>query len=139
VAAGEREHINIFGTDYPTADGTCIRDYIHVSDLAQAHMLALDALLSDKDSAIYNLGNSRGYSVREVIDIARHITGHRIPAVESKPRPGDPAVLVADSAKIRNELGWQPKFENLENMIQSAWRWHQLDQVKEAGATDKSA
>lgn len=138
VAAGEREHINIFGTDYPTADGTCIRDYIHVSDLAQAHMLALDALLSDKDSAIYNLGNSRGYSVREVIDIARHITGHRIPAVESKPRPGDPAVLVADSAKIRNELGWQPKFENLENMIQSAWRWHQLDQVKEAGATDKS-
>ena len=131
VASGEREHIKIFGTDYPTADGTCIRDYIHVSDLAQAHLLALDALLSDKGSAIYNLGNSWGYSVREVIDIVRKVTGHRIPAHETKPRPGDPAALVADSAKIRQELGWQPSFEDLETIIQSAWRWHQLESVRE--------
>jgi len=130
VAAGEREHIKIFGTDYPTPDGTCIRDYIHVSDLAQAHLLALDALLSDKGSAIYNLGNSRGYSVREVIDIARKVTGHRIPAIESESRPGDPAVLVADSAKIRKELRWQPRFEDLANIIHSAWNWHQLDKVR---------
>ena len=130
VAAGEREHIKIFGTDYPTSDGTCIRDYIHVSDLTQAHLLALDALLSAKDSAIYNLGNNQGYSVREVIDVAREVTGHKIPAVESDPRPGDPAVLVADSAKIRKELGWQPRFEDLENMIQSAWGWHQFDKVR---------
>ena len=130
VATAEREQVKIFGTDYPTPDGTCIRDYIHVSDLAQAHLLALDALLSGKDSAIYNLGNSKGYSVREVIDVARKITGHEIPAVESDPRPGDPAVLVADSAKIRKELRWQPRFEDLENMIQSAWDWHQFDKVR---------
>jgi len=133
VAAGEREHIKIFGTDYPTPDGTCIRDYIHVSDLAQAHLLALDALMSGKDSAIYNLGNSQGYSVREVIDVARKVTGHRIPAIDSNPRPGDPAVLIADSAKIREELGWQPRIEDIENMIQSAWNWHQID--KERGKT----
>jgi UDP-glucose 4-epimerase len=133
VAAGEREHIKIFGTDYPTVDGTCIRDYIHVSDLAQAHLLALDALLSEKSSAIYNLGNSRGYSVREVIDTARKVTGHTIPSIESKPRPGDPAVLVADSAKIRKELGWQPRFEDLETIIRSAWRWHQLDSISGSG------
>jgi UDP-glucose 4-epimerase len=130
VATAEREQVKIFGTDYPTPDGTCIRDYIHVSDLAQAHLLALDALLSGKDSAIYNLGNSKGYSVREVIDVARKITGHEIPAVESDPRPGDPAVLVADSAKIRKELRWQPRFEDLENIIQSAWDWHQFDKVR---------
>lgn len=130
VASGERDHIKIFGTDYPTPDGTCIRDYIHVSDLAQAHLLALDALLSGKDSAVYNLGNSRGYSVREVIDVARKVTGHRIPAVESEPRPGDPAVLVADSTKVRYELEWQPRTENLEDMIQTAWRWHRTDQAQ---------
>jgi len=134
VAAGERAHINIFGTDYPTPDGTCIRDYIHVSDLAQAHLLALDALLTNKGSAIYNLGNSQGYSVREVIDIARKVTGHRIPVNESNPRPGDPAVLIADSAKMREELGWQPRFEDLETIIASAWRWHQSESLSSKGA-----
>jgi len=130
VATAERKHVKIFGTSYPTPDGTCVRDYIHVSDLAQAHLLALEALLSGKDSCIYNLGNSIGYSVREVIDAARRVTGHAIPAVGSDPRPGDPAVLVADSAKIRKELGWQPRHEDLENMIQTAWDWHQFDKVR---------
>jgi UDP-glucose 4-epimerase len=134
VATGERAHINIFGTEYPTSDGTCIRDYIHVSDLAQAHLLALDALLTNKGSAIYNLGNSQGYSVREVIDIARKVTGHRIPVNESNPRPGDPAVLIADSAKMREELGWQPRFEDLETIIASAWRWHQSESLSSKGA-----
>jgi len=131
VATGEREHVKIFGTHYPTPDGTCLRDYIHVSDLTQAHLLALEALFSGKDSRIYNLGNNNGYSVREVIEAARKVTGHPIPAVESAPRPGDPAVLIADSAKIRKELGWQPKFEDLETMIQSAWDWHRFDNKEE--------
>jgi UDP-glucose 4-epimerase len=127
VAAGGLEHVKIFGNNYPTSDGTCIRDYIHVSDLAQAHLLALEALLSGNDSRVYNLGNSTGYSVREVIEVARKVTGHPIPAVESNPRPGDPAILIADSAKIRKELGWKPKFEDLESIIQSAWYWHRFD------------
>jgi UDP-glucose 4-epimerase len=129
VAAGELEHVKIFGNNYPTSDGTCIRDYIHVSDLSQAHLLALEALLSGKDSRIYNLGNSNGYSVREVIEVARKVTGHQISAVVSDPRPGDPAILIADSVKIRKELGWKPKFEDLESMIQSAWYWHRFDNV----------
>jgi UDP-glucose 4-epimerase len=131
AASGELEHVKIFGTNYPTPDGTCLRDYVHVSDLTQAHLLALEALLSGKDSRIYNLGNSNGYSVREVIEVARKVTGHQIPALESAPRPGDPAVLVADSAKIRKELGWQPKFEDLDRMIQSAWDWHRFDNKEE--------
>ena len=130
AAAGEMAQVNIFGTNYPTPDGTCLRDYVHVSDLAQAHILALEALLSGKDSRIYNLGNSTGYSVRQVIEVARKVTGHRIPAVESAPRPGDPAVLVADSAKIRKDLGWQPKYEHLETMIQSAYDWHKFDSAR---------
>jgi UDP-glucose 4-epimerase len=130
AAAGELAQVQIFGTHYPTPDGTCLRDYIHVSDLARAHLLALEALLSGQDSRIYNLGNSTGYSVRQVIEAARKVTGQRIPAVESAPRPGDPAVLVADSAKIRKELGWQPEFEDLEKMIHSAWDWHQFDKVR---------
>jgi UDP-glucose 4-epimerase len=131
AAAGELEQVQIFGTDYPTPDGTCLRDYIHVSDLTQAHLLVLEALLSGKASCTYNLGNSRGYSVREVIEAARKVTGHPIPAVESDPRPGDPAVLIAGSAKIRRELGWQPKFENLETMIRSAWDWHRFDKKEQ--------
>jgi len=127
VAAGERERVKIFGTGYATPDGTCIRDYIHVSDLAQAHMLALEALLAGQDSHIYNLGNSKGYSVREVVEVVRKVTGCRIPVVESDPRPGDPAVLVADSTKIRQHLGWHPEIEDLEEIIQTAWNWHQFD------------
>jgi len=124
VAAGTRPHISIFGTDYPTPDGTCIRDYIHVLDLADAHVLALEAL--DKQSKlIFNLGNGRGFSVREVIEAAREVTGHPIPAVESPRRPGDPAVLVASSEKIMRELGWKPKYADLRTIIRTAWEWHQ--------------
>jgi UDP-glucose 4-epimerase len=124
VAAGKRKHISIFGTDYPTPDGTCIRDYIHVIDLAEAHVLALHAL--DKESKlIYNLGNGRGFSVREVIEAARAVTGHGIPAVESPRRSGYPAVLVAGSDKIIRELGWKPKYADLKTIIKSAWDWHQ--------------
>lgn len=125
VAAGERENINIFGTGYPTADGTCIRDYIHVSDLTRAHLLALEVLLDGEKSAVFNLGNSKGYSVREIIELARKVTGHPIPAVETEARPGDPAVLVASSDRVKKELGWKPKYENLENIIKTAWVWHQ--------------
>ncbi|HSJ56697.1 MAG TPA: UDP-glucose 4-epimerase GalE [Anaerolineae bacterium] len=123
VALGERDEIQIYGTDYPTRDGTNVRDYIHVSDLAQAHILALRAL--DRGSRVYNLGNGQGYSVREVIETAREVTGHPIPAVEGPRRPGDPATLVAGSDKIRHELGWEPRFPELRQIIQSAWDWHQ--------------
>lgn len=124
VAAGKRESIAIYGTDYPTADGTCVRDYVHVADLAQAHLLALEAL-DEKPQQIYNLGNGRGFSVREVIEAARKITAKQIVAVESPRRPGDPAVLVASSEKIKQELGWSPQHAELEQIIDSAWRWYQ--------------
>ncbi|MBV8901008.1 MAG: UDP-glucose 4-epimerase GalE [Verrucomicrobia bacterium] len=123
VAMGKREKVFIFGGDYPTRDGTCVRDYIHVIDLAQAHILALRAL--DQGSRVYNLGNSEGFTVKEVIDAARAITGHPIPAEVGPRRPGDPAVLVAASAKIRQELGWTPRFPQVRDIIESAWRWHQ--------------
>jgi UDP-glucose 4-epimerase len=124
VAAGKRPHISIFGTDYPTPDGTCIRDYIHIQDLANAHVLALHAL-EKETKLIYNLGNGRGFSVREVIEAAREVTGHPIPAVESPRRAGDPAVLVAGSEKIIRELGWKPQFADLKAIIKSAWEWQQ--------------
>jgi UDP-glucose 4-epimerase len=127
VATGELESIKIFGTDYPTPDGTCIRDYIHVNDLTQAHMLALEALLAGEESSIYNLGNSKGYSVREVIELARKVTGQPIPAVETDRRRGDPAVLIASSAKIRKSLGWEPRYEDLETIIKTAWVWQQRE------------
>ena len=122
VALGQREHITIFGTDYPTKDGTCVRDYIHVVDLAQAHILALEAL--DGGSRVYNLGNGLGFSVNEVVETARKITGHPIPVQLGARRSGDPAVLVAASDKIRRELGWKPRFPQLHDIIDSAWRWH---------------
>jgi len=122
VALGTRKEFAIFGTDYATPDGTCIRDYIHVSDLATAHLLVLEAL-KEKDRLIYNLGNGQGFSVREVIETVRRVTGHPIPAKESPRRPGDPAVLVASSEKIKNELGWQPKYPDLESIVRSAWDW----------------
>jgi UDP-glucose 4-epimerase len=122
VALGQREHISIFGTEYPTQDGTCLRDYIHVSDLASAHLLVLEAL-REKDKLIYNLGTGQGFSVREVIETVRRVTGHPIPARESARRPGDPAVLVASSDKIKRELHWQPQFPGLEDIVRSAWEW----------------
>ena len=123
VALGRQKQIEIFGTDYPTPDGTCVRDYIHVSDLAEAHLLALDAL-ERSGRLIYNLGNGQGFSVREVIDEARRVTGRPIAVVESPRRTGDPAVLIASSEKIRRELRWQPKFPRLEDILKSAWEWH---------------
>lgn len=122
VALGQRPDVTIFGDDYSTPDGTCVRDYIHVVDLAQAHVLALRAL--DACSRIYNLGNGRGFSVREVIETTRRITGHPIPAKVGRRRPGDPATLVASSEKIRRELGWEPRFPKLEQIIETAWSWH---------------
>lgn len=126
VALGQRDHIQIFGTDYDTSDGTCVRDYIHIEDLASAHRLALDAQCEAAAPCrlIFNLGNGRGFSVREVIEVARRVTGHPIPAVESPRRPGDPAVLVASSEKIRRELGWIPRRPDLEVIVASAWEWH---------------
>jgi UDP-glucose 4-epimerase len=130
TALGELPHISIFGTQYPTPDGTCLRDYIHVNDLAQAHLLALKVLLNDGHSAVYNLGNSKGYSVREIIELSRKITQCPIPAVEAAIRPGDPAILIASSEKIRRELGWKPRHEDIESIIESAWRWHRLDHMR---------
>jgi UDP-glucose 4-epimerase len=127
VAAGQRDRVNIYGTDYPTQDGTCLRDYVHVNDLCQAHLLSLEKLLQGGASDTYNLGNSQGHSVRQVIDLARRITGHAIPADASPRRPGDPAVLVADSTRIRRDLGWRPVFEDLETIIGTAWQWHRRE------------
>jgi UDP-glucose 4-epimerase len=123
VALGKTDAAHIYGTNYPTPDGTCIRDYIHIADLVSAHLLALEAL-GEKDKLIYNLGSGKGYSVREVIEAARKVTGHAIPAHEHPRRHGDSARLVASSEKIRRELGWQPTHENLIDILGSAWEWH---------------
>jgi UDP-glucose 4-epimerase len=122
---GEKKEIRIFGTDYETQDGTCIRDYIHVCDLANAHILALERLLAGEGSCVFNLGNGRGYSVREVIDCAREVTGREIAVQEAPRRPGDPAILVGDAGKALHELGWRPKFAELENIVRTAWAWEQ--------------
>ena len=122
VALGKRERIAVYGTDYPTPDGTCVRDYIHIADLSSAHLLALEAL-KDRDRLIYNLGNGRGFSVKEVIESVRRVTGHRIPAEETARRPGDPAVLVASSEKIKAELNWKPQYPELDDIVLSAWEW----------------
>jgi UDP-glucose 4-epimerase len=123
TALGQRDKLVIFGDDYDTPDGTCIRDYIHVIDLAEAHILALEAL-ADGKSRKYNLGNGKGYSIMEVLNTARHITGREIPAEVGPRRPGDPATLVADSTRIQHELGWQPEFGSLHQIIETAWNWH---------------
>lgn len=123
VALGKRDKVVIFGDDYPTHDGTCVRDYIHMIDLAQAHILALRAL--DQASRVYNLGNGRGFTVKEVIETAREITGHPIPAELGPRRPGDSAILIASSDKIRRELGWKPRYPNLHEIVESAWKWHE--------------
>ncbi|MBU0495213.1 MAG: UDP-glucose 4-epimerase GalE [Chloroflexi bacterium] len=124
VALGQREHISVYGTDYPTPDGSCIRDYVHVLDLAQAHILALEAL-DTQEQLVYNLGNGQGFSVREVIEVCRRVTGHDIPAMETPRRPGDPPELVAGAERIRSELGWEPRIPDLEDIVASAWVWHQ--------------
>jgi len=124
VALGRRKSIKVFGQDYPTPDGTCIRDYVHVGDLADAHILALDAL-GTHSRLIYNIGNGHGFSVREVVESVRRVTGHPIPLLEEPRRPGDPAVLVASSKRIMDELGWKPRFSALDDIVRSAWIWHQ--------------
>jgi UDP-glucose 4-epimerase len=126
VPLGKRESVQLFGTDYPTPDGTCIRDYIHVVDLAEAHILALTALeRGSVGSGAYNLGNGTGYSNRQVIESCRRITGHPIPVVEAPRRPGDPAALVASSDRIRKDLGWSPRYPDIDQIVDSAWRWHE--------------
>lgn len=124
VPLGKQERVTLFGTDYPTPDGTCIRDYIHVSDLAEAHILAIQALAGGAPSASYNLGNGTGYSNLQVIEAARQVTGHPIPVEEGPRRAGDPAALVASSARIRQELSWNPRYPDIEDIVESAWRWH---------------
>lgn len=122
VALGQKPHVEIFGTDYETPDGTCIRDYIHILDLSRAHILALEAPRNE----FYNIGTGGGSSVREVIEACRAITGHEIPVVEQPRRAGDPPRLIAASAKIKSELGWEPRYQRLQAIIESAWKWHQL-------------
>ena len=123
AALGVRPHVEIFGTDYPTPDGTCVRDYIHVDDLAEAHVLALDHLEPGR-GLHYNLGIGRGYSIREVIRVAEEVSGRKVPVKEGPRRPGDPAELVASAEKIRRELGWRPKYTDLRGIIETAWNWH---------------
>jgi UDP-glucose 4-epimerase len=125
AAIGKRENIKIFGTDYPTPDGTCVRDYIHVVDLASAHLLALKHLLDGGKSKQYNLGNGKGFSVREVIDAVKKVTGKEFTVVEVERRAGDPPILVASSEKIRKELGWNPMHADIEEIVSTAWKWHQ--------------
>ncbi|MCG3149542.1 MAG: UDP-glucose 4-epimerase [Verrucomicrobiae bacterium] len=120
VALNQKPHVDIYGTDYPTPDGTAIRDYVHIIDLAQAHILALNLNHSDA----FNLGSGDGYSVKQVIETVRRVTGHPIPVVESPRRPGDPPKLVGDSTKIRKHLGWQPRYDTMQAIIESAWQWH---------------
>ncbi|GGH16164.1 UDP-glucose 4-epimerase GalE [Silvibacterium dinghuense] len=129
VALGRRESIKIFGKDYPTKDGTCVRDYIHVQDLAQAHLLAFNAL-KEHSRLIYNIGNGVGFTVLEVIESARRVTGHAIPVIEEPRRPGDPAVLIASSEKIIRELGWKPEYTELDAILATAWKWHQQRYAK---------
>ena len=124
VALGRREQIKIFGQDYPTSDGTAVRDYIHVQDLAEAHLLAFEAL-DERERMIYNLGNGHGFTVREVVESARRVTGHAIPVEDLPRRLGDPAVLIASSKKIETELGWKPKYTQLDDIVRSAWQWQQ--------------
>ncbi|MFU0800464.1 MAG: UDP-glucose 4-epimerase GalE [Xylanivirga thermophila] len=124
VLLGKRDKLSIFGTDYATEDGTCIRDYIHVTDLAQAHILALDWLKSGNPSRAYNLGNGNGFSVKQVVDTVERVTGREIPVEYAKRRAGDPAVLIASSQKVRDELKWQPQFDDLDTIISTAWKWH---------------
>ncbi len=125
VALGQRMHINIYGDDYPTPDGTCLRDYIHVHDLASAHLLALERLADGGSSGAYNLGNGQGFSVREIIEQCRAVTGHAIPAEVAPLRAGDPAVLVASAERAQDELGWRPQYTDVRAIIATAWQWHQ--------------
>lgn len=124
AASGQREHIKIFGADYDTPDGTCIRDYIHVTDLAEAHRLSLDYLIDGGESSIFNLGNGNGFSVKNIIDKVRDITGKNVQAVEADRRKGDPPILIGSADKIKRTLGWKPKYDDIDTIIKTAWEWH---------------
>ena len=124
IARGKREHITVFGTDYNTADGTCVRDYIHVNDLATAHVLAMDYLRNGGESQVFNLGSGNGFSVKEIIETAKEVTGIDIPVQYGDRRAGDPGTLIASSEKIKELLGWDPKFSNVADVIKDAWKWH---------------
>jgi UDP-glucose 4-epimerase len=139
TALGLREHLNIFGTDYDTPDGTCIRDYIHVDDLIDAHVLALDHLASGSDSRVFNCGYGRGYSVREVVETARKVTGIDFPVRETGRRAGDPPSLVADSSRLRKELGWKPSHDDLEYIIRTAWEWEKKLKLMADGRTSSGS
>lgn len=123
AASGRRSHISVFGQDYDTTDGTCIRDYVHVEDLCSAHLLALQSLMAGADTETYNLGNGSGFSVQEVITCAEKVTKKKIPTIRTSRRPGDPARLVADSSKAKTKLGWNPKYSDLATIIHHAWQW----------------
>ena len=123
-ALGKRDSITIFGTDYPTPDGTCIRDYVHVTDVAKTHILALEALLGGMENRVFNLGSETGYSVKQVIDVAREVTGKEIPTTECKRRQGDAAILVANSERIKRELAWKPELSDIKTIVETAWKWH---------------
>ena len=125
VPNGQRDKVSIFGGDYPTRDGTCVRDYIHVTDLAQAHILALDYLLAGGENHVFNLGNGVGFTIKEVVEVARSVTGNPIPAEIAPRRAGDPAQLVASSEKAKAVLGWKPKYDDLNTIVATAWKWHQ--------------
>jgi UDP-glucose-4-epimerase GalE len=125
TALGQRDIVQIFGNDYPTEDKTCVRDYIHVNDIAQAHLLALERLLNGRPGGAYNLGNGGGYSVRQVIETAQSVTGRTIPVAICNRRSGDPAILISASDNARNKLGWQPEYTSLHGIIETAWQWHQ--------------
>ena len=127
VANGQRDKIMMFGDDYPTKDGTCVRDYIHVSDLSDAHVLALKRLMKGEDSAVFNLGNGTGFSVKEIVEIARKVTGHPIPAEVAPRRAGDPATLIASAEAATEALGWEPKYNSVEKIIETAWAWHKAN------------
>jgi UDP-glucose 4-epimerase len=137
AALGQRDTVSIFGTDYPTPDGTCIRDYIHVSDLADAHILGLEYLLTGNESDIFNLGNGQGFSIKDVIETAKEVTGKNISIKISDRRPGDPAVLVGSSEKAQKILGWNPQYSSLYEMITHAWRWHQKRHILKKNAQIK--
>ena len=124
VALGQREHVQIYGTDWDTPDGTCLRDYVHVNDLAEAHLLAAEHLFADGGSRVFNLGCETGYSVREMIDVSRKVSGQPIPTIEARRRRGDPERLVASSRRIRSELGWRPRFDDPAKIVSTAWNWH---------------
>ena len=121
---GQRDHFSLFGTDYPTEDGTCIRDYIHVTDLAQAHILALNWIEQNRESRIYNLGNGNGFSNRQIIDTVERVSGRKLEVEEAARRAGDPAALVAGSERIKSELGWKPRLHDLGTIVETAWKWH---------------